>query len=153
MTRSRPGWRATATYLTYRGLGAGMGHIPEPLAEGVARGVARVMALRGGPALAMSERHMRRVLASECPEGVEPDPVLVRRWSRRTFDSYARYWCDGARLPYESEAGVRARWHLQEGEEHLRAALGARARHRAWRFPTSAAGSGAATGSGSRACR
>ncbi len=121
--RSSPGWRATATYLTYRALGAGMGHMPEPLAEGVARGVARVMALRGGPALAMSERHMRRVLASECPEGVEPDPVLVRRWSRRTFDSYARYWCDGARLPYESEAGVRARWRLQEGEEHLRAAM------------------------------
>ena len=101
-----------------------MGHMPEPLAEGVARGVARVMALRGGPALAMSERHMRRVLASECPEGVEPDPVLVRRWSRRTFDSYARATGrDGARLPYESEAGVRARWRLQEGEEHLRAAM------------------------------
>ena len=88
-SRSSPRWRATATYLTYRALGAGMGHMPEPLAEGVARGVARMMALRGGPALAMSERHMRRVLASECPEGVEPDPVLVRRWSKRTFDSYA----------------------------------------------------------------
>ena len=83
-------WRATAKYLTYRGLGAAMGHMPLPLAQGVARGVARFMALRGGPALAMNERHMRRVLASECVEGVEPDPALVRRWSRRTFDSYAR---------------------------------------------------------------
>ena len=60
----------------------------------------------------MNERHMRRVLASECADGVEPDPALVRRWSRRTFDSYARYWGDGARLPYESEAGVRARFQL-----------------------------------------
>jgi phosphatidylinositol dimannoside acyltransferase len=63
------------------------------------------------------------VLASECVEGVEPDPALVRRWSTRTFDSYARYWCDGARLPYESEAGVRARWQLLSGHEHLRAAI------------------------------
>ena len=102
------GWRARSKYLTYRGLAAGMGHLPEPLAEGIARGVARVMALRGGPALAMNERHMARVLASECAPGVAPDPVLVQRWSRRTFDSYARYWCDGARLPYESETGVRA---------------------------------------------
>ena len=63
------------------------------------------------------------MLASECVDGVVPDPELVRRWSRRTFDSYARYWCDGARLPYETEAGVRARWRLQEGHEHLRAAM------------------------------
>ncbi|MGO8823808.1 MAG: phosphatidylinositol mannoside acyltransferase [Acidimicrobiales bacterium] len=116
-------WRDTAKYLTYRGLGAAMGHMPEPLAQGVARGVARTMALRGGPPLAMNERHMRRVLASECTDGVEPDPALVRRWSRRTFDSYARYWADGARLPYESEAGVRARFRLEEGEGHLRAAF------------------------------
>jgi KDO2-lipid IV(A) lauroyltransferase len=71
----------------------------------------------------MNERHMRRVLASECVDGVEPDPALVRRWSRRTFDSYARYWADGARLPYEREAGVRSRWRLQEGEDRLRAAF------------------------------
>ncbi len=116
-------WRATATYLTYRGLGAAMGHMPLPLAQGVARGVARFMALRGGPALAMNERHMRRVLSSECVDGVEPDPALVRRWSRRTFDSYGTYWADGARLPYESEAGVRARWRFEDGEEHLRAAF------------------------------
>ncbi len=100
-----------------------MGHMPEPLAQAVARGVARGMALRGGPAMAMNERHMRRILASECVEGVEPDPALVRRWSRRTFDAYARYWCDGARLPYEREAGVRARFRLEEGDDHLRAAF------------------------------
>ena len=120
---ARPSWRDTAKYLTYRGLGAAMGHMPEPLAQGVARGVARTMALRGGPSLAMNEHHMRRILASECTNGVEPDPALVRRWSRRTFDSYASYWADGARLPYESEAGVRARFRLEEGEDHLRAAF------------------------------
>jgi phosphatidylinositol dimannoside acyltransferase len=112
----------TTKYWTYRGLASAMGHLPPPLADGVARGVARVMALRGGPALAMNERHLRRVLASEV-EGAEPDPALVRRWSTRTFGSYARYWADGARLPYESEAGVRARWQLLSGREHLRAAM------------------------------
>jgi KDO2-lipid IV(A) lauroyltransferase len=117
------GWRDKARYLTYTGLGAAMGHMPEPLAHGVARGVAGVMALRGGPALEMHERHMRRVLASECADGVEPDPALVRRLSKRSFDYYARYWADGARLPYETEAGVRLHWWLESGREHLTKAM------------------------------
>jgi lauroyl/myristoyl acyltransferase len=112
-------WRDKARYLTFTGLGAAMGHMPEPMAHGIARGVAGVMALRGGPALAMHQRQMRRVLASECPPGVEPDPALVRRLSKRSFDYYARYWADGARLPYETEAGVRLHWRLESGREHL----------------------------------
>jgi KDO2-lipid IV(A) lauroyltransferase len=116
-------WRDTVRHVTYRGLAAGMGHMPEPLAHGVARTVAGVMALRGGPALDMAERHIRKVLATEYPNGVEPDPALVRRLSRRSFDYYARYWADGARLPYETEAGVRKHWRLEEGREHLRAAM------------------------------
>ncbi len=116
-------WRAKSRYLAYRGLGEAMGNIPAPIAYGAAGVVARFMAWRGGPALEMNERHMRRVLLSECPDGVEPDPALVRRWSKRTFASYARYWADGARLPYVSEAGVRARFWIEEGDEHLRAAF------------------------------
>ena len=84
-----------------------MGRLPAPVAYGAASAVSRVMALRGGPALAMNERHMRRVLASECVDGVEPDAALVRRLSRRTFAEYARYWADGSRLPYLSERTVR----------------------------------------------
>ena len=116
-------WRAKAKYLTYRGLADAMGHLPAPLAYAGAGAVSRVMAWRGGPALDMNERHMRRILVSECADGIEPDPALVRRWSKRTFASYARYWADGARLPYVSEAGVRARFRLEEGEDHLRAAF------------------------------
>ncbi len=119
------GWRATAHYWTYRGLGSAMAHIPEPVAQSVARGVANLLARRGGPALDMNERHMRRILASECPPGVEPDPALVKRWSRRSYDAYARYWADGARLPFETPDGVRARFWLEEGREHLDAAMAA----------------------------
>jgi KDO2-lipid IV(A) lauroyltransferase len=116
-------WRDKARFLTYTGLGAAMGHMPEPMAHGIARAVAGVMALRGGPALAMHQRQMRRVLASECADGVEPDPALVRRLSRRSFDYYARYWADGARLPYETEEGVRLHWRLESGREHLSKAM------------------------------
>ncbi len=151
-TDGATGWRATATYVTYRGLGAAMGHMPEPLAQGVARGVARVMALRRSPALAMNERHMRRVLASECVDGVEPDAALVRRWSRRTFDSYARYWADGARLPYDRRRGAEplapGRGRGPPARRHSRSAGAS-----SWRCRTWAAGSGAAAGSRSRACR
>ncbi len=31
-------WRATLKFHTYRGLGAAMGHMPQPLAQGVAAG-------------------------------------------------------------------------------------------------------------------
>jgi KDO2-lipid IV(A) lauroyltransferase len=116
--------RATAKYLTYRGLGTAMSKMPEPLAMGVARTVAFAMSLRSGPGtpFAMSERHMRRVLASECTDGIEPDPALVRRLARRTFREYARYWADGARLPNVSHDGVRAQFRLISGREHLDAA-------------------------------
>jgi phosphatidylinositol dimannoside acyltransferase len=116
-------WRSTAKYLTYRGLGGAMGRLPAPVAYGAASAVSRVMARRGGPALAMNECHMRRVLASECVDGVEPDAALVRRLSRRTFAEYARYWADGSRLPYLSEEAVRAKFRLEDGDAHLRAAF------------------------------
>ena len=115
--------RAMTKYIMYRGMAAGMGHMPLPLADGIARGVARYLALRGGPALAMNERHMRRVLASECVDGVEPDAALVRRLSRRTFAEYARYWADGSRLPYLSEPAVRSKFRLEDGDAHLREAF------------------------------
>jgi lauroyl/myristoyl acyltransferase len=105
-----------------------MGRLPEPAAFAVAKAVAAVMARPSGPGstLAMSERHMRRVLTSELEEvgaaGVSVDPALVRRLSRRTFLEYARYWADGARLPFVSEATMRSQMLVIQGDEHLRAA-------------------------------
>jgi len=119
----RPDWRAAAKYLVYRGLAASMGNVPEPVARGAVGCVVRVMSWRGGNTLAMNERHMRRILISECATGVEPDARLVRRWSRRSYVEYGRYWLDGARLPYVSASRVRGRMMFDEGsEERLRAA-------------------------------
>jgi KDO2-lipid IV(A) lauroyltransferase len=115
-------WRATAKYLTYRGLGTAMGRLPEPLTQVVVGAATRALAWRGGPALHMNERHLRRVLASECVDGVEPDAVLVRRWSRRTYSEYGRYWLDGARLPLVTPDEVQARMVLEAGEEHIQEA-------------------------------
>jgi KDO2-lipid IV(A) lauroyltransferase len=107
------GWRASAKYFIYTVLAGVMGHLPEPIARVVVGAVVRTMAWWGGPALEMNARHMRRILMSECAEGVEPDPALLARWSRRTYVEYGRYWLDGARLPYVSPEGVYARMQVE----------------------------------------
>jgi len=117
-------WRATATYLTYRGLAEAMGHAPEPVARAAEGCVVRAMAWWGGSAREMNERHMRRVLASECVAGVEPDAALVRRLTRRSYRATGRYWLEGARLPYTPPATVFARMSLEgESRENVRAAM------------------------------
>jgi lauroyl/myristoyl acyltransferase len=114
---------AKSKFLTYKTLGTAMGRMPAVASRGVASGVSKVMSWRGGANLAMNERHMRRILASECVDGVEPDPRLVRRWSRRTFGEYARYWSDGARLPFVSTEEIYAHMRFERGEDTLRAAM------------------------------
>ena len=119
----RAKWRNTAKYLTYRGLATALGRLPESIARTGANGVASIMARRGGPALQMNERHIRRVLQSEGPDSsppVTPDPELVKRWSRRTYREYAQYWVDGARLPYTDATTIRARMMFERGENILR---------------------------------
>jgi phosphatidylinositol dimannoside acyltransferase len=116
-------WRGNAKYLTYTGLAASMGHVPELFARAVVGCVTRVMSWRESAALTMNQEHMRRMLAFECEEGVVPDPALVRRWSRRSFVEYGHYWIDGARLPYTGADEIRARWILSPGsEQNLHAA-------------------------------
>ena len=48
---------------------------------------------------------------------------LVRRWSRRTYATYARYWVDGARLPYQSAPANQARMWIRKARTNLRAAM------------------------------
>ncbi len=93
-----------------------------PVAQGIAAGVARVIAWRDSEAAGHERRHMRRVLASECPDGVEPDPALVRRWSRRAFGRTRATGPTARAFPGRARRR-RARFRLEDGAEHLRAAL------------------------------
>jgi phosphatidylinositol dimannoside acyltransferase len=106
--------RGTATFLAYRVSGAGLGALPEPVASLVAAAVGTALSRRPGGDLALRERHMARVLASTSP-AVQPDPVVVRRWARRSYRSYARYWVEGARLPGVGAEEVRRRLILNDG--------------------------------------
>jgi KDO2-lipid IV(A) lauroyltransferase len=110
--------RSGATYLAYRFSGAGLKVLPEPIAYGAAALVGSALARRPHGDLAIRERHIARVLASGSPV-VAPDPAVVRRWARRSFQSYARYWVDGARLPSTRPSVVRERMVLDWGYEHL----------------------------------
>jgi lauroyl/myristoyl acyltransferase len=121
-------WRATGKYLTYSGLAAAMGHAPEPVARLVVEGVVRTMSWRRTGALAMNQRHINRILASECEDGVVPDPALVRRWTRRTFSEYGRYWLDGARIPYLRPEAIRERIRFEGDSERLVRAAAAEGR-------------------------
>jgi phosphatidylinositol dimannoside acyltransferase len=114
--------RAKLTYLAYRSLGTAMARVPEPVANAAASVVVEVMARRPGRPREMAERHIRRLLSSTSSV-VAPDDALVRRWARRSFRSYGRYWVEGARLPSTSSAEVRARFNIEMGYEHLKAAM------------------------------
>lgn len=112
-----------ATYLAYRVSGAGLGVLPEPLADGVAAVVGTALAYRPGGDRALRERHLERVLSSASP-AVAPDPALVRRWALRSYRSYARYWVEGARLPTTGSGEVRRRMLVDAGyRSHLASAL------------------------------
>lgn len=111
-----------ATYLVFRALSAGLNAVPEPVAFGIASGVAGVMARRkAGPQL-VCEHHVRRVLNATSPV-VEADPEVVRRWARRTFRAYSRYWVESSRLPVMPPADVKERMVVVEGDEHLEGAM------------------------------
>ena len=83
----------------------------------------RVMVLRAGPTLEMNERHMRRVLASECPDGVEPDPALVRRLSKRSFTPTPATGPTAPGCPTGRERACGLHWRLEGGREHLTKAM------------------------------
>jgi len=114
--------KTRATYAVYRTLGTLLDALPEPAAAGAAAVVGEIMARRRNGPRDISARHLTRVLASSSPV-VEPDPELVRRWSRRAFRAYARYWVEGARLPATSVAEVTQRMWIAPGYEHLKAAM------------------------------
>jgi KDO2-lipid IV(A) lauroyltransferase len=109
------------TYVVYRSLGTAMELAPEPVSHGAAAVVGEVLARRRGTPTAYAQRHLHRVLASTSP-GVEPDPLVVKRWARRSFRSYARYWAEGASLPATPSRVVLERISIL-GYHHLERAM------------------------------
>ncbi len=101
-----------ATYLAYRYLGEAMAAVPEPVAATAAAVVGAAMARR------------RKVIEHDSG-GVRLDDQLLERLVRRSFQSYARYWMEGARLPRTPAGEVDQRMMFEEGGEHLRAGMAA----------------------------
>ncbi len=54
--------------------------------------------------------------------GGTPNRELVDRFVDRGFETYGRYWAEGAKLPAISPAVIQKHFCLSEGEEHLAAA-------------------------------
>jgi lauroyl/myristoyl acyltransferase len=79
--------------------------------------VSSVLARLPTGAADMYARHLRRVL------GRPLSPSELRWWTRRAFQSYARYWLEGARLPTTDPAVVEARMTVDKGWETFEAAM------------------------------
>ncbi len=99
----------------YRTASAIARHLPRPVVSASARGLGR-LAVRVAPGRrAQVERNLRRI-----------DPTIsgpaLRRATRATFESYARYYAESFRLPGTSAADLDAGF-AQEGYEHIEAAL------------------------------
>ncbi len=105
--------RSTTAILTYRALGAALGLLPEPVALGAARlGGDALFHLQPG-ARGRVMNNLRRVLEAD-----QSDDVALWQWSRRSFEAYARYWVEGARLAAMSPEEILERTSI-EGFDHL----------------------------------
>jgi KDO2-lipid IV(A) lauroyltransferase len=105
--------RGQAVYLVYRGLGAGMHWLPEPLARASATAVGLALTAFRRDARAVYARHLTRVLGRPLSEREE------RAFARRAFRNYARYWLEGARLAAVPHEVVLDRLVVESGFEHL----------------------------------
>lgn len=113
------GWRV---YLLWRLMAAGLSILPEFLAALIAYVVSMVLYLRGGKTKAMHKRHLSRVLAYSHP-GSTHDDAALERLAKRSYQSYARYWVDGARIASTSARTIRRRMWLSSNYHALTAAL------------------------------
>jgi phosphatidylinositol dimannoside acyltransferase len=84
---------AQVVYRTYVVLGRALSVVPEPLALAGARVVGDVLFHLRPDQRAMVANNLRRVIGGE-----EADAAVLDRWARRSFQAYARYWVEGARL-------------------------------------------------------
>jgi phosphatidylinositol dimannoside acyltransferase len=106
----------------YRSLGAVMEALPESWDVWVGRHVATAVGRRTAVPRARLADNLTHALAAP---GASPDPDLVERFVDRAFDSYGRYWAEGAKLPSIPAATIVERFTISEGREYLEAARAA----------------------------
>ncbi|HEV2069380.1 MAG TPA: phosphatidylinositol mannoside acyltransferase [Acidimicrobiales bacterium] len=113
-----PSFRRRLALHAYRSGSAIACALPDGVASAAERPLGALLALAMGARREMVERHLRRVHAAAL------SPAALRTASRRSFESYARYWIESFRLPAmggdEIDAGMWA-----EGLPYLDAALAA----------------------------
>jgi lauroyl/myristoyl acyltransferase len=106
----------------FKSLAAAMEALPERLDVWLGRKVAARAGRRDTPAHRALSANVARALGAP---GVPLDPALLARFVDRGFDSYGRYWAEGAKLPAIDAATVVDRFIIAEGREHLDAAKAA----------------------------
>ena len=100
----------------FKSAGAILEALPERVDIGLASRVARLVGLRDTNA----RRNLRRNIAHALRAPSESlDEALLDSFTQRAFESYGRYWAEGAKLPAIKPAKVHARFRIAEGLEHL----------------------------------
>jgi KDO2-lipid IV(A) lauroyltransferase len=100
----------------------GAGAILEALPESLDRFLARV----GGRVFYRVSGEKRRIVSANLAAVLgEANDARRERLVAATFDSYAQYWAESAKLPALSPATISSRFVISEGQEHLVAALAA----------------------------
>lgn len=102
-------------FRTYTTLGSCIAALPEPLALALGTVVGDVLYRVRHEHRDMVKANLRRVLGAE-----GGDALLLDRWARRSFRTYARYWVEGARLPTTPPDEVVQRVFI-DGLQHLHA--------------------------------
>ncbi len=96
--------------------------VPDRLAIRLASGIAGLLSLRESAARRTVETNVRAILSANAGD-VPLDAALVRRLVRRNFQTYGRYWAEGATLAGVDRHNLASRMVIGEGEELLRSSL------------------------------
>jgi KDO2-lipid IV(A) lauroyltransferase len=111
--------KGQAVFRTYTTLGRVLAAMPEPAALAVASLAGDVLFRVRGDQRRMVSNNLRRVIGADAS-----DTEVLDRWAHRSFQAYARYWVEGARLATTSPVEVEERTFVQ-GFEHLEAGMAA----------------------------
>ena len=113
--------RQRSPYYAYRAVSAIANALPESLATGLFNLLARLAALCMPARRRLVARNLQRVRGIN-PNETTQDSGIFNKEIASVFTSYARYWLELFRLPFETPDEIIAKFRI-EGGEHLDAAL------------------------------